>query len=53
MNFQSRKNIVSAFSFVEDIDTKIVRRYGTACYIMEHHVFAKYAASAAAVAPRT
>jgi hypothetical protein len=42
VNWWSRQNIIAAFGYVEDIDTKIFRRPGTACYIMTHHIFAKY-----------
>jgi hypothetical protein len=40
-NIFDRKNIIRHFQMVEDVDTVLFRKPGTACYILNNHVLAK------------
>merc|ERR1719263_110689 len=40
-NIFDRKNIIRHFQMVEDVDTVLFRKVGTACYILNNHVLAK------------
>lgn len=40
----NRRVIRESFRYLEEVDTKLIRQHGAACYVLQNHVFAKYAA---------